>query len=113
MYNRYIPQGDGTYRRSRMQEPIRQQPPKETLKKPAPCPDPPHPLSKETHKPEFSSKGHPCKQEGSIPDFLKNLLPQGLDTGDLMVILLLLLMAGDCDEDRNTAMLTLMLYLFL
>ena len=30
-----------------------------------------------------------------------------------MIILLLLLMAGDCQEDQNWAMLTLALYLFL
>jgi len=29
------------------------------------------------------------------------------------VILLLLLMAGDCEEDQNTALLTLALYLFI
>ena len=29
------------------------------------------------------------------------------------MIVLLLLMAGDCEEDRNTALLTLALYLFL
>ena len=31
----------------------------------------------------------------------------------MLIILLLLLMAGDCQEDRNTALLTLVLYLFL
>jgi stage II sporulation protein E len=36
-----------------------------------------------------------------------------LHTGDLLVILLLLLIAGDCREDRNSALLTLALYLFL
>lgn len=30
-----------------------------------------------------------------------------------MIILLLLLMAGDCQEDRNTALLTLAIYLFM
>ena len=45
--------------------------------------------------------------------FLKNLLPKDFDTGDLLVVLLLLLMAGDCGEDQNTAILTLALYLFL
>ena len=34
-------------------------------------------------------------------------------TGDLMIVLLLLLMAGDCTEDRNTALLTLALYFFM
>lgn len=30
-----------------------------------------------------------------------------------MIVLLLLLMAGDCAEDRNTALLTLALYFFM
>ena len=45
--------------------------------------------------------------------FLKPLLPRDFDTTDLMVVLLLLLMSGDCQEDQNTALLTLALYLFL
>ena len=44
---------------------------------------------------------------------MRRLLPKNLDTGDLMVIILLLLMAGDCAEDKNTALLTLALYLFM
>jgi hypothetical protein len=52
-------------------------------------------------------------QGGSAAGFLQQLLPKDLDTGDLLIILLLLLMAGDCREDRNTALLTLALYLFL
>ena len=44
---------------------------------------------------------------------MRQLLPKDLDTGDLMIILLLLLMAGDCAEDQNTALLTLVLYLFM
>ena len=39
--------------------------------------------------------------------FLRQLLPAGFDTGDLIVVLLLLLMAGDKPEDKNTALLTL------
>ena len=35
--------------------------------------------------------------------FLKNLLPKDFDTGDLLILLLLLLMAGDCKEDQNWA----------
>ena len=53
------------------------------------------------------------REDVSLGSFLKHLLPRDLDTGDLLVILLLLLMAGDCQEDRNHALLTLVLYLFL
>ena len=55
----------------------------------------------------------PSKQNTGATDFLRQLLPKNLDTGDLLVILLLLLIAGDCREDRNSALLTLALYLFL
>lgn len=45
--------------------------------------------------------------------FLRNLLPKGLDTGDLLVIVLLLLMAGDSEKERSSALLTLALYLLM
>lgn len=45
--------------------------------------------------------------------FFKQLLPKDFGTEDLLIVLLLLLMAGDCPEDQNTALLTLALYLFL
>ena len=70
--------------------------------KPEPEPEPP----KQEHCP-------PPPQHGSIMGFLRQLLPAGFDTGDLIVVLLLLLMAGDKPEDKNTALLTLALYCFL
>ena len=113
MYNRYIPQPDGTYRRSRIEEPIRQ--PERRPSPPKAPPPPPPPVEKdckrEEHKP--SHRPPPSKQEISIGSFFRNILPAGLDTGDLLVIVLLLLMAGDCAEDQNTAMLTLAMYLFM
>jgi hypothetical protein len=48
-----------------------------------------------------------------VSGFLRNLLPKDFDTGDLLVVLLLLLMAGDNSEDHTSALLTLALYLFL
>ena len=45
--------------------------------------------------------------------FLKQLLPKEFDTGDLLIVLLLLLMAGDCEEEKHNALLTLALYFFL
>jgi hypothetical protein len=74
---------------------------------------------------------HPAPQEGSpaaaahpVPmnseptamgamGFLRRLIPKDLDTGDLLVIILLLLMAGDGKDSKNSALLTLALYLFL
>ncbi len=117
MYNRYIPQPDGSFRRNRVadtrpgcppqrpKEPPKKQQPCCPEPEPIPCPPPP--------KPEPRCREHKCEQQGSIPGFLHNLLPKDLDTGDLIVILLLLLLAGDCEENRSTALLTLVLYLFM
>ena len=95
MYNRYIPQQDGTFRRK--QEPDMPNPPRPKPPEPPPCP-PPH--------------REPPKED-SVSGFLKRLIPRDFDTGDLIVVLLLLLMAGDKPEDKNTALLTLALYCFL
>ncbi len=101
MYNRYIPQPDGSFRRNRL-----------------PCNTPTSPGREPTPAPACREEScytqqAPCKEPQSVGNFLKNLLPAGFDTGDLIVVLLLLLMAGDCEEDRSTALLTLVLYLFM
>ena len=105
MYNHYIPQGDGSYRRSAQPEPRRPAPPPKPRPEPpkseAPCPPP------EPPKPE------PChRQSQGILDFFKGLLPRGLDTADLMIVFLLLLMNQD-DEGGLSPMLTLALYFLL
>ena len=101
MYNRYIPQQDGSHRRSRVEEEKRPSPPPQ---RPLPPPEPPCPPPIPEHRPPAA---------GNIGGFLRQLLPKDFDTGDLIVVLLLLLMAGDKPEDRNTALLTLALYCFL
>ena len=95
MYNRYIPQQDGTYQKNRIPTPP-----------PPPPPEPPCPPPCEEAKPPYR------KPEGAFA-FLQQLLPQNLDTGDLLIIILLLLMAGDGKDNKNTWLLTLALYLFL
>ena len=109
MYNRYIPQPDGSYRRSRLPEP---QPPKPAPKPPAPPPSCPPEVHHEPLPPAPPPKRPPPKHT-DINGFLRQLLPKDFDTGDLMVVLLLLLMAGDCPENQSNALLTLALYLFL
>ena len=93
MYNRYIQQQDGSYRKNRMPEQpqSRAEPPRQEPPSPPP----------------------PSRQGRSAEGFLRSLLPKNLDTGDLAVVLLLLLIAGDSQEEQNTALLTLALYLFL
>ena len=48
-----------------------------------------------------------------IPGFLRQLIPKDFDTGDLIIVLLLLLIAGDSEESRSNALLTLALYFIL
>ena len=115
MYNRYVPQPDGSFRRSRMDDPRHNPPPKPNPPccEETPCcefteePPCPPPREEKTRPPRCTA------QQESIGGFLQNLLPKNLDTGDLIVILLLLLLAGDCEEDRSNALLTLALYLFM
>ena len=101
MYNRYIPAPDGSYK-------------KQTIPDcPPPCPQkqeqgkPPCPPQKPPERPAV-----PCGGE-RIGDFLGRLLPAGFDTEDLMVVLLLLLMSGNCGSGPNMPLITMLIYLFL
>ena len=120
MYNRYIPQPDGTYRRNRMQDPDKpmQHPPEPKPPAPAapPVPEPEiPPCANCVHRSPMKRPVHhqQTRTATSITGFLKQLLPKDFDIEDLLVVLLLLLMSGDCQEEQNTALLTLVLYLFL
>ncbi len=94
MYNRYVSQSDGSFHRDRMPDrgPAPQRPQQPPSPSPAPCPAP---------------------QERGMGSFLKQLLPKNFDTGDLLIVLLVLLLAGDQEQDQNHALLTLAIYLFL
>ena len=102
MYNRYTPQQDGSHRKNRVDEPPQSTPAR-------PVPPPPQPSQPPCPPPQ----PHSIPVGGSIGGFLRRLIPKDFDTGDLIVVLLLLLMAGDKPEDKNTALLTLALYCFL
>jgi hypothetical protein len=115
MYNRYIPQSDGSYSRRRVPEHNQQEPklpPGCPVSPPppscAPSPQPPPPPRKRPARPP-----QPEQSTESIPGFFKNLLPRNIDTADLLIIVLLLLMAGDNEESKNNALLTLALYFFM
>lgn len=124
MYNRYVPQSDGTFQRCRVGDP----PPHEEPPCKEPPPSPPEPDACAPVSPQMQSSQrrnqrapfYPPRQErrqepqsGNVLQFLRHLLPRDFDTGDLLVVLLLLLMSGDCQEEQNTALLTLALYLFM
>ena len=107
MYNHYIPQSDGSYRRSSQSDQRRPTPPPRP--KPEPKPEPPKECPPEPPKPLSCP---PPQNQGSILDFFRKLLPRGLDTADLMIVFLLLLMNQD-DEGGLSPVLTLALYFLL
>jgi len=125
MYNRYIPQPDGSYRRNRVSDPqsysastgssvmqVSQQKKNENVPQqshPTPVPN----IPETQKKPSNCHQAHTRSPDRSASNFLKQLLPKDIDTSDLLIILLLLLMAGDNDDERNNALLTLALYFFL
>ena len=131
MYNRYIPQSDGTYQRSRVPDPVREQPqpkaaPRREREEPpeeaCPCEPEAPPCQKgqpcaHTRPPCRPSPPPPRQKRSSQPvsagSFLRRLLPKDFDTEDLLIVILLRLMAGDCQEEQNSALLTLALYLFM
>lgn len=138
MYNRYIPQPDGSFRRSQM--PDSSQQPSQRPEQPRPQPVQQHCEPEEPSVCQPKQEIPPCRQGQPCPNrrppnrqtnqrpqksaecgessfgvgsFLRNLLPRDFNTEDLLIVLLLLLMSGDRQEDQNTALLTLALYLFM
>ena len=120
MYNRYIPQPDGTYTRRSVQDPAQsrtvRKDPEEHIH-PAPQPVPVNCPPQEHSRSSVPRKQRPMprqRNEKSAAAFLKELLPRDLDTGDLLIVILLLLMSADSSgEDQGNALLTLALYLFM
>ena len=110
LYNRYVPQADGSYARNKVPDASqrhRQPPPSRSKPQPEKdrCPPP---------EPEHPPRDNPPRRENpELGGFLRQLLPADFDTGDLIVILLLLLMAGDSEEERNNAILTIALYFLM
>lgn len=129
MYNRYIPQPDGTYRRNRMPDSAPTAPPprpeqRQPHREERPEPQRQEPQSVTPPQPQRGrcSPRRPCQcqphkaESGSnvsVSGFLKKLLPKDFDTGDLLIVLLLLLMAGDSCDDQNVALLTMAFYLYM
>ena len=116
MYNRYVPQPDGSYRKNQVPDPTQTRRSRPTP--PPPSPEPARtPLRQHVCEGQSEQKREPSppnqRQATSAGDFLRQLLPKDLDTGDLLIIVLLLLMASEHTEDKNTALLTLALYLIM
>ncbi len=125
MYNRYIPQPDGSYRRRSVPEPAPAQSPGKNNPRQPGRPQPPPKedcavspaqnscAAPAPPQPKPSQKPMTPRREQDAGSFLRQLLPKDFCTEDLIVVLLLLLMAGNTQEGKNNALLTLALYLFL
>lgn len=113
MYNRYIPQSDGSFRRSQVNDggasrsPGNQRQPQAGQNAPPSPPPPPPQAPTPVHQGSPGDMGM-----GNMGGFFKGLLPQSFDTEDMIIILLLLLL-GNSGKDTNATFLTLILYLFL
>ena len=97
MYQRYIANPDGTFRKTVVDEPVcAPPPPRPELACPPERPRPPEP-------------GCPPK-----PLSLRGLLPETLDVGDLLLALILLLLYLDSeDEDPKSLLIILAVCFFL
>lgn len=126
MYNHYIPQSDGSYRRStvpegsrrnsqqRPQQSQQHQPPSQQHPEPPPQRPKPEPIPEPPTLCPPPKRPESCQNSGEgILSFLKGLLPRQIDTADLLVILLILLMNRDEEQDSFSPMLTLALYFLL
>ena len=121
MYNRYVPQPDGTYKRRSVQDPTppqhstRPRPEEQFQAAPEPAPGKYTPPERPRHQEPRNQRPVSCpRQEKSAVSFLRDLLPRDLDTGDLLIVILLLLMSADSSgEEQVNALLTLALYLFM
>lgn len=111
MYNRYTPQSDGSYRKNRIPDQRNEgniQPKNSDIPKK-------HYQTESAYSqaPIQEVSHNPPPKGTNVEGFLRQLLPKDFDTGDLLVIILLLLMSGENKENQNNALLTLALYLFM
>jgi len=108
MYNHYIPQSDGSFRKNSVPDQSRR-----PQKPSSPSPPPPEPPKQEPCPPPVQEIRCPSSQPQSPLAFLKKLLPKDMDTADLIIIALLLLIGVEDDCDDLAPLLTIALYFLL
>lgn len=95
MYNRYVPDAAGVYRQTTVETvpdvPDAPQPPVPPPACPAPPPPPPVPAAEPGRR--------------SLSGLLERFLPRGMDTGDLLVLLILILLAVDGEEEDSLSVI--------
>ena len=95
MYNRYVPDAAGVYRQTTVETvpDIPDTPPQPPVQPAAPpLPPPPPALAEEPGR-------------RSLSGLLERFLPRGMDTGDLLVLLILILLAVDGEEEDSLSVI--------
>ena len=114
MYNRYIPTENGGYRRQIVEDrphpPVPPPPPPEPTPKPIPVP--PKPCPPPAPVPPRRPSPTPKKPAPSSNATLCRLL-DGVDKGDLILLMILVLLLMDGETDNGTLLLTVALYFLL
>ena len=120
MYNRYIPQPDGTHKRKKTFEQTNHAIPSQAnfshIEKICEKDNPHSQQDNEKNHVIFEPRKRNVQRQKvnqRTNSFLQNILPRELDAGDLIIIILLLLVSGDCPDEQNNALLTLAIYLFM
>lgn len=109
MYSRYTPTEDGSYRRQSVMDAEAQPPQPETQIRPD------APASVRPPAPPEDTAPHRAAAHPPTPlrALLRRFLPQQMDTGDLLILLIFLLILIDGEEDNRTVLITLAIFLFL
>lgn len=116
MYHRYMPSGNGQYRRQDVPErkPAPPSAPTPPQGPPPSVPPPPPPMPAPLSPPKSEiSKSQP--QNTAVPypvPFLEKLFP-GTDSGDLLLLLIMLLLLSEGTEDSVSVVMTLAIFLIL
>ena len=96
MYNRYVPDAAGVYRQTTVETvPDAPDTPQMPMQPPA-CPAPPPP-------PPPVPAAEPARR--SLSGLLERFLPRGMDMGDLLVLLILILLAVDGEEEDSLSVI--------
>lgn len=127
MYHRYMPSGNGQFKRQTVPDPPRpsaQKQPGQTGERPAPpptfSPSPPssEPQAKHTSDAPAASAPAVKSAAGNAPPpqfhlpFLDKLLPNH-DSGDLLLLAIMLLLISEGTEDSASVVMTLAIFLFM